>query len=106
MRAQRDGRVDWLDFYPFEERIVHGFQNKNDAVLMVDIGGGLGHVIESVLDKHPGLEGRCILQDLSETIKQSQPSKAGMEAMAHDFFSPQPIKGYSVKSSQFFLHHG
>lgn len=60
MRAQRDGRVDWLDFYPFEERIVHGFQNKYDAVLMVDTGGGLGHVIESVLDKHPGLEGRCI----------------------------------------------
>lgn len=93
MRKQREGRADWLDFFPLEERILHGFQPKDDAVLIVDIGGGLGHELESILDKFPGLKGRCILQDLPETIKRIESPRAGIEPIVHDFFMPQPIKG-------------
>lgn len=104
MRGQREGRADWLDFFPFEERIVHGFQHTDDAVLIVDIGGGLGHVIESLLDKYPGLEGRCILQDLPDTIKQINSARTGIEPMVHDFFTPQPIKSDSIISTISFVH--
>lgn len=93
MTGQRDGRPNWLDFFPFEERIMHDFRHTDDAVLIVDIGGGLGHVIESILDKYPGLKGRCILQDLPDTIKQVQSPRTSIEPMVHDFFTSQPIKG-------------
>lgn len=93
MRGRREGQADWLDFFPFEERIVHGFESKDDAVLIVDIGGGLGHVIESILSKYPGLKGRCIVQDKPETIKRIESPRTGIEPMVHDFFTSQPIKG-------------
>ena len=99
MRKQREGRADWLDFFPLEERIMHGFQAKNDAVLMVDVGGGLGHELESILDKYPGLKGRCILQDLPETIKRIESPRAGIEPIVHAFFMSQPIKGESIIST-------
>lgn len=106
MRARREGQANWLDFFPLEERIVHGFQTKDDAALIVDIGGGLGHVIESILDKYPDLKGRCILQDLPETIKRIESPRTGIEPMAHDFFLPQPIKGEPIISTRPFVHHG
>lgn len=93
MTAQRVGRADWLSFFPFEERIMDGFQRTDDAVLIVDIGGGVGHVIESILNKYPGLEGRCLLQDLPDTIKQIKSPRTGIELVVHDFFTSQPIKG-------------
>lgn len=106
MRGQREGRADWLDFFPFEERIVHGFRRTDDAVLIVDIGGGLGHVIEAILDKYPGLAGRYILQDLPDTIKQIISPRTGIEPMVHDFFTPQPIKGCSNISTISLVYHG
>ncbi|MCJ1264483.1 hypothetical protein MMC22_004355 [Lobaria immixta] len=104
MRARREGQANWLDFFPLEERIVHGFQTKDDAVLIVDIGGGLGQVIESILDKYPDLKGRCILQDLPETIKRIESPRTGLEPMAHDFFLPQPIKGARAYHLKSILH--
>ena len=106
MKGRREGQADWLDFFPLEERIVNGFQRKDDAVLIVDIGGGLGHVIESILNKYPGLKGRCILQDISETIKRIESLRTGIEPMVHDFFLSQPIKGGFIISTIPFVHHG
>lgn len=45
MGGYRQGRPSWMDtgFYPVTERLVDGMSTSQDAVLLVDIGGGLGH---------------------------------------------------------------
>jgi len=63
-------------------------------VLLVDIGGGRGQVIYSIRNQRPDLRGRIIVQDLPQEISGREPV-TGIEAMAHDFFTPQPIHGNS-----------
>lgn len=93
MTAQREGHTPWLDFYPFKERIAQGFDYQDpEGVSLVDVGGSMGQEIQEIRKRYPSLPGRMILQDLPSTIQQVPPSN-GMEAMAHDFFTPQPIKG-------------
>lgn len=92
MTGQREGRVSWLDFFPFDEQLANGFRSGDDAVMFVDVGGGVGHEVKAVKNKYPNLGGRFILQDLPETIEQAT-LVPGMEAVEHDFFAPQPIKG-------------
>lgn len=45
MGGYRQGRPSWMDsnFYPVEERLIKDMDTNDDAVLLVDIGGGLGH---------------------------------------------------------------
>jgi len=72
-------------------------QLRNDVhqdVLLVDVGGGRGNVISSIRKQRPDLQGRIIVQDLPQEISGREPV-AGIEAMAHDFFTPQPIHGTS-----------
>ena len=93
MTGQRDGRVAWLDFFPFEERIARDFKSGDGAVILVDVGGGRGHEVDIIKKKHPSLPGRFVLQDMPATIEQALPVP-GMEAVVHDFFTEQPIKGH------------
>ena len=92
MTGQRDGRQGWLEFFPFEERVSKGFQEHDDSIMLVDIGGAFGHEVEAIKAKYPKLPGHFFLQDLPDTIKQAK-KVPGMEVMAHDFFTPQPVKG-------------
>jgi hypothetical protein len=48
MGGYRQGRPSWMDakFYPVNDRLVEGFDNSDDSVLLVDVGGSLGHDIE------------------------------------------------------------
>ena len=93
MAGQREGRADWLDFFPFKEELYRGFDYRGDAVLMVDVGGGLGHELLGLRKRYPDLKGRLILQDLPETIRGVEDPDKVFEPMVHDFFTPQPIKG-------------
>lgn len=85
----------WLDFYPFEEGIISASEKSTDAVLLVDIAGGLGHMLQDWWLKSPDLPGRLILQDLPKTIENADNTKKAFETIAHDFFTPQPIQGLS-----------
>lgn len=81
-------------FYPVEERLGHDMRHDdNDAVFLVDIGGGLGHDLEELKAKHPDIRGRLLLQDQPEVIAQISKTADGIELTAHDFFTPQPVKG-------------
>ena len=91
MTAQRWGRAHWLDFYPLE-KLSEGLSEAENAVLLVDVGGGRGHEIREIKSRYPSLRGRMILQDLAGTTKQVRP-EPGTEVMAHDFFTPQLIRG-------------
>lgn len=97
MIAQRDGHSPWLEFYPFQEQAIAGYDKTDpDGVLLVDVGGGMGQEIVEILGKNRELPGRMVLQDLPSTIEKVSVCP-GMEAMSHDFFTPQPILGQSTE---------
>ena len=104
MSGYHSGRPGWMNqgFYPAEERLIKGMSSDPDAVAIVDVGGGLGHDLQELKEKHPGLQGRFILQDRSVVIDQiKQPVEGGgIELTSHDFFTEQPIKG----ARSYFMH--
>lgn len=101
MTGQREGRANWLDFFPLEEKLLTGFKDDGDAVMFVDVGGSRGHEIDAIKKRYPNLPGKFILQDLPETIKQALPTP-GVQAIAHDFFKEQPVKGQLSTRQEIF----
>lgn len=91
MEGQRVGRVQWFHHFPVDS--LGGDSNNADTVLMVDVGGGRGHDLEAFKSAYPQQQGRLIVQDLSATIDDIKHPKPGIEAMKHDFFRSQPVKG-------------
>lgn len=93
MTTQRLGHPQWLDFYPLEQLFSAVDKSDKNAVLFVDVGGSVGHECRAVHARYPNHPGRLILQDKPATIDRVTPE--GFEAMKHDFFTEQPIKGRS-----------
>lgn len=93
MSGYRQGKHSWCDegFYPVTERIGQGVNSQTP--LLVDVGGGLGHDLLELRNKHPELSGRLVLQDQPEVIKQVGNGEKGIELAVHDFFTAQPVKG-------------
>lgn len=72
----------------------------DDAALVVDVGGSYGDVLQMILKAFPGIPaGRVVLQDRISVIEEAEkldtPALRGVRKMAHDFFTPQPLKGTS-----------
>lgn len=66
MSGYRQGKRSWMDedFYPLKESLGYDTQSHDKIdVFLVDVGGGLGHDIEELKAKHPGIRGRLVLQD-------------------------------------------
>lgn len=98
MVGYRAEQASWMDSdsYPVEELLGKAADQDNRAVLLVDVGGGLGHEIEEFQRKYPGLPGRLILQERPDVIKEATDKvHHRIEPMEHDFFTPQPIIGRS-----------
>lgn len=96
MSGYRQGKRSWMDegFYPVAERLGPDVEyDDKDAVLLVDVGGGLGHDLEELKATYPGLQGRLVLQDQPEVIAQTSKASDGIDLTAHNFFTPQPVKG-------------
>ena len=90
MQAGR-GKATWLDVVPFEELC----QNKDpEKAIFVDIGGSIGHQCAALRAKYPNTPGRVIYQDMASVITHGL-FIPGVEAMVHDFWEEQPIKGMS-----------
>lgn len=74
--------------------------------LFVDIGGGPGHAVAAILAAHPDLPASgFVLQELQKVIdlaKQFLP--ADVQLQAHDFFTPNPVKGAKVYHLRACLH--
>ncbi|KAI4100430.1 MAG: hypothetical protein LQ339_005491 [Xanthoria mediterranea] len=99
MSVPRDG--DWFDVVPFS--------TAPDAcaptqAYFVDIGGNIGHQCRRLKAKYPSLPGRIICQDLPETISSATPMVEGVEMMAYDFFTPQPVTGAKYYYLRTVLH--
>ncbi|KAF2023244.1 O-methyltransferase [Setomelanomma holmii] len=94
------GRPRWFyeDYYPVKERLIFGA--KNGAPFLVDAGGGSGHDIEDIRQAFDGqIPGKLVLQDRPEIIEIAK-FGAGVEGMAHDFLTEQPVKG----ARAYYLH--
>lgn len=94
MKASKLNSPIFEHWFPVQERLINGFhQEKNSSdVLMIDIGGGLGHDLERFKKVFPQAGGRLILQDLARTVANAEVTE-GIEAMPYDFFTPQPVQG-------------
>jgi hypothetical protein len=79
---------EWFDFYPVEEKL----QVAGSKMLLIDIGGGLGHDLIAFKQRYPQLPGKLMVQDLPIVIDDVKDLPPGIEAMKHDFFAPEPIK--------------
>lgn len=95
MRAA-DSALVTIGLYPFAEEL--GSLAEDDTVTVVDVGGGRGHILRQIRESAPDLKGRFILQDQESVIENNgkEVEKYGLEAMPHDFFNPQPVKGMQV----------
>ena len=93
--ASQEDSVPIIGFYDFSS--LYDPEDDGDRATLIDLGGGQGQSIMQILKAFPTLKPeRMILQDLPEPIQQAQTSKLlpdGVQAMVHDFWTPQPIKG-------------
>ena len=71
--------------------------SKDGRTSFVDIGGADGKTISKIIAAHPEIKPEsCVLQDREQVIELAHKSAnlpKGVEAQAHDFFQPQPVRG-------------
>ena len=92
MTGFNEGRSRWMDIFPVKEQLGTDTGDDQAAIMFVDIGGGMGHEAVALRKRFPELPGRFVVQDLPPVIS-GQSLDAEVEFMAHDFFTPQPLKG-------------
>lgn len=80
--------------YPFDKELMNEEIGETD-VLIVDVGGGRGQVLEAMKVAYSQLRGRMILQDVRDVIDDAIAGGLSdfIEPMGVSFFDPQPIKG-------------
>ena len=61
-------------------------------ILMVDVGGGRGRILNTLRKARGDLKGQMIVQDLQGEI-DGRPSSEEVQGMVHNFFTPQPVHG-------------
>ncbi|KAF7349735.1 hypothetical protein MSAN_01700300 [Mycena sanguinolenta] len=81
--------------------------------VLVDVGGGTGHISLAIAQKNPGL--RIVVQDLEDTIKDSKmywkenlPSHIESQMVdfqVQDFHTPQPILNADVFMLRYIVHN-
>ncbi|MCJ1311746.1 hypothetical protein MMC25_005419 [Agyrium rufum] len=92
---------EWFEFYLVQEKLQVQAASKP---LLVDVGGGLGHDLVALRKNHPSLHGKLIVQDLPVVINEAKDLPQGIEAMAHNFFTTQPVKGAKAYYLRTVLH--
>ncbi|KAL3458173.1 S-adenosyl-L-methionine-dependent methyltransferase [Aspergillus heterothallicus] len=92
----------WVDHFPVLE-YLGDFAASPERPLLVDVGGSFGHQSKAFRAKFPNLRGRVIVQDMPQVIAQA-PHTEGVEFAAHDFFSPQPVRGAKFYYLRHVLH--
>ena len=96
MSAFDEGRTKWTDYFPVEREICEGILQDQETLVFVDVGG-MGDIGTALKKRYPHLPGRIVNQDLPQVVWDQRLD--GVESMAHDFLSPQPLKGKGLNSS-------
>ncbi|KAI9661965.1 MAG: hypothetical protein M1831_002880 [Alyxoria varia] len=100
MMGYASQRGSWLEIFP-SESLLDG--DCNEAPLLVDIGGAMGHDAAKFLQKHPQAAGRLVFQDQKQVVEAATQRAPiyGLKPMVHDFFTPQPVQG----ARAYFMHN-
>lgn len=77
----------WFDVYPVRTETCAPFPE----TLLIDLGGCQGQQAIAFRNKFRDLPGRVVVQDMPETLAGAKPAE-GVELIAHDFFTPQPLE--------------
>lgn len=86
--------LDWIA----EEAAKGPAAGEQSPPLLVDVGGGLGQMLKTILTALPSIPpARLVLQDREEVIEEARriadPVLQGVVHMPHDFHQPQPVQG-------------
>ena len=78
---------------------TYPFQNlMKDGGVIVDIGGGHGHVAHQVVLSNKDVGLKIIVQDAKCVVDQRRNNMdPSIEFHVHDFFSPQPVQGKELQ---------
>lgn len=99
--ARQNEKSKWFDYFPVEDKLR--VKSASD-ITVIDIGGGVGHDLIALKAAHPKLEGKLILEDLPIVISSVKDLPSGIETVAHDMFTPQPIKAAKAYFLRNVLH--
>ncbi|PVH93845.1 o-methyltransferas-like protein [Periconia macrospinosa] len=103
MYAQRSSVKDCFSYLPLDKE-SEGWPAEKP--LFVDVGGGTGQQCVALREKWPELKGRVVLQDLEEVVESVRgEGLEGVEIMAHDFFTAQPVKGAKFYYLRAIMHN-
>lgn len=103
--AAAEGFRPFTGIYPWE----HLADSDRARPLFVDVGGGYGHAISAILAAHPDLPASSfVLQELPNVLavakRQNKSLPSEVQLQAHDFFTPNPLKGAKVYHIRACLH--
>ncbi|KAF3405118.1 Demethylsterigmatocystin 6-O-methyltransferase [Talaromyces pinophilus] len=92
---------NWFEIYPVAEKL----NSSSDRVLLVDIGGGVGHDVIAFKKRFPDMVGELVVQDLPQVIESiDEALPDGIIAIGHNMFEPQPIRGAKAYYLRTVLH--
>ncbi|MCJ1463901.1 hypothetical protein MMC07_002510 [Pseudocyphellaria aurata] len=93
--------LQWFEYFPVETKLR---VESPSTPLLIDVAGGLGHDLVAFKQKFPNMPGKFILQDLPVVIDNAKDLPEGIEAMGHNMFVPQPVKGAKAYFMRMVLH--
>ncbi|KAJ4376692.1 hypothetical protein N0V86_006808 [Didymella sp. IMI 355093] len=102
MEAQFAMLPTWLDAVSFDTEIAQDVGV--EEVVFVDVGGGNGSQCAALKKAFPELKGRVILQDRPAVLEKALKVE-GMESMAHDFLTEQPVHNARAYYFRQILHN-
>ncbi|KAF7870251.1 uncharacterized protein EAF02_009441 [Botrytis sinoallii] len=96
--------TNWtVGIFPFKDELKE-IESNDETVLVVDIGGGSGHVTKQIMKFVKGIPGKVVLQERDELIDAIGHTIPEVTTMKYDFFTPQPIKGAPIYYIRRCLH--
>ena len=96
-------RLKWHEMPNIMDGVFGDYRTSKTDVLLVD-----GHDLVSFRSRHPDMTGRLILQDLPGAIEAARAAgevkEMNIEALEHDFLTPEAICGARVYYMKMVLH--
>ncbi|KAE9367267.1 o-methyltransferas-like protein [Stipitochalara longipes BDJ] len=104
MNAQGIATSFAISIFPFHAELSK-LETTENSVLVVDVGGGLGHATMQIKGLIGNVKGKVVLQDREEVLEDiKEDLGVGIEKMPHDFFTPNLVKGAAIYYIRRCLH--